>query len=462
MPGVGRGLLRDDNYLVFDGIRNFQTLSPDVQSFLRTPQLMMISKSNRKSTVHRPAQLDTIGIKTFDAGGQVVGQRLIVGLFTSASYNHPPHSIPVLRRKVQRCLEHSGFESTSHDGKALQHILDSYPRDELFQIEERELFATALGILHLQERQRIALFARKDPFERFISALVYVPRDRYNDPARVSSAPAARRERSAATIASHGDAARRVALRPRSASSSTTTPGQVPEVDLRAAVETRLIEIGRTWSERLTAAAIGRHGAQPAMRLAAAASPMRCPACLYRAASPPQTRSTTSTRIEVVEADAAGRSDALSPRRRRGATEPAASRPSTPGPAGASARDVLPMLENLGLRVLTEIPFEVRPRGRRAAPTWIQEFQLASVRWRRRSTSPRSRALFHDGFPAVWRGPPEDDGFNRLILTARPGAGARSCVLRAYCKLLRQAGSSFSQKYMEDTARRHIRPSPRC
>src|SRR5580704_18443629 len=124
--------------------------------------------------------MDGIGIRRFGPDGQVVGIRLFTGLFTSLGYSRSPRSIPLLRLKVQRTMARSGLSPDSHDGKALSHILDTFPRDELFQIREDELFETAIGILNLQERQRIALFVRRDPLERFVSCLVFVPRDRYD------------------------------------------------------------------------------------------------------------------------------------------------------------------------------------------------------------------------------------------------------------------------------------------
>ena len=442
VAGAGRGLLRDDNYLVFDGIRNFNTLSPDVQAFLRTPQLMMISKSNRKSTVHRPAQLDTIGIKTFDADGQVVGQRLIVGLFTSASYNHPPHSIPVLRRKVQRCLEHSGFESTSHDGKALQHILDSYPRDELFQIEERELFATALGILHLQERQRIALFARKDPFERFISALVYVPRDRYNSDVRRRLAAILERafNGSVTAEATHIDES----VLARIHFIVSTTPGQIPDYDA-AIVEAQLVEAGRNWSDRLGEALTRAKGEEAGIDLL-----RRFADALPNSYVERFSAETAVADIELVGQVEEGASVALTLYRdpAQGDLRLKTFHSATP----VALSDVLPMLENLGLKVINEIPFETRPRGAER-PVWIQEFQLV-VRSGQEIDLAKVTPLFENAFPAIWSGALENDGFNRLIFDA--GLSAREIVvLRSYCKLLRQAGSTFSQAYMEDTAGAH-------
>jgi glutamate dehydrogenase len=140
VPGVGLGLLRRDDVQVFDGLRAITRASPDVQAFLRTPQLTMISKSTRRSTVHRPAPMDTIIVKTMDDAGAVNGLRLILGLFTRDAYARLPAEVPVLRQKVRRCHERSGFAPDSRDGRALQHILDTFPRDELFQIDETQLF----------------------------------------------------------------------------------------------------------------------------------------------------------------------------------------------------------------------------------------------------------------------------------------------------------------------------------
>ncbi|MEA2755515.1 MAG: glutamate dehydrogenase, partial [Aliidongia sp.] len=443
VPEVGRGLLRDDNYLVFDGIRNFTTLSPDVQAFLRSPQLVMISKSNRKSTVHRPVPLDTIGIKTFDADGKVVGQKLIVGLFTSVSYGHPPHQIPMLRHKVLSCIEHSGFESTSHDGKALQHILDNYPRDELFQIDERELFQTSLGILHLQDRQRIALFARKDPFERFISALVYVPRDRYNADVRLRMGIVLERA-FGGTIASQSTQLDDAVLA-RIHFIVATTPGQIPDIEI-AAVEQMLVEAGRVWADRLGEALTTAKGEEAGIDLLHRFADALPNGYIERFSA-----EMAVADIERILAIESGLPIALTLYRDaetgNGDLRLKTFHAGTP----IALSDVLPMLENLGLKVINEMPFEVRPRGIGQA-MWIQEFEMVA------RGGPIDLAavtpLFETAFPAVWSGALENDGFNRLILGA--GLSAReTIVLRTYCKLLRQAGSSFSQAYMEDTAGAH-------
>ena len=185
------GILRDEAHPVFGGLRDLSTLPRDVQDFVRRRELLVITKSNRRATVHRTAHMDAIGLRRFDASGEVVGIDLFLGLFTSLAYSRNPRSIPLLRLKVRRIVERAGLPPASHDGKALLHILDTFPRDELFQTDEDPLFDTVIGVLNLQERQRIALFIRRDPLQRFASCLVYVPRERYD---------AALRERFAAIL----------------------------------------------------------------------------------------------------------------------------------------------------------------------------------------------------------------------------------------------------------------------
>ena len=152
----------------------------EVRALALEPEPLVLSKANARSTIHRPSYLDYIGVKAFDDEGHVVGERRFLGLFTTAAYREVPANIPVLRRKVEAVVERAGFPRGSHDHKALVEVLDTYPRDELFQISADELYDIARGILELGERQRVRLFTRTDRYERFVSCLVYLPRDRFN------------------------------------------------------------------------------------------------------------------------------------------------------------------------------------------------------------------------------------------------------------------------------------------
>ena len=435
----GLGLLRQDDYLVFDGLRALTRVSGDVQAFLSGPQPVMVSKSNRRSPIHRPVLMDTILVKRFDAGGTVTGMRLLLGLFTLDSAHRLPHEVPILRRKIGAVQSRAGFAPNSRDARALQHILDTFPRDELFQIDEDQLFETAIGVLHLEQRPALELFVLRDPFFRFATCLVYLPRDRFN-------AEVARRigailvQEFAGQISIETTQFTSTAL-VRLHFVITTPTGQTGTTDV-ADIRRRLTEALRTWSDRLSEALSRLHGAKGAQAM------MR----RYARAFPPsyQDRSDAhAASLDMAHIDAV-----LEGRPIEVALKPLASgtlclrlyRAERPVPLS----DVLPVLENLGLRVITELPFEVAPRDA-AHPVWVQELELQALA---ADHSTDAAARFEDAFRQIWAGTLESDGFNRLVLNA--GLSARQVVvLRTYAKLLRQAGSLFSQAYMEDVISAH-------
>jgi glutamate dehydrogenase len=256
------GILRDEAHSVFGGLRGLSSLPPDVQDFIRRRELLLVTKSNRRATVHRTAHMDAIGLRRFDLHGEVVGIRLFLGLFTSEVYSRDPRSIPLLRLKVRDVFQRAGFSPTSHNGKVLLRILETFPRDELLQTDEDQLFDTIIGILNLRGRLRIAVFIRRDALERFVSCLVYVPRERYD---------AALRNRFASILeeAFAGQVSAFYTQLDESALARIhfiirTSRGAVPTVDA-AVLEERLAEAGRNWMDRLqeaAAAAFGDEGAR--------------------------------------------------------------------------------------------------------------------------------------------------------------------------------------------------------
>ncbi len=445
-PGRGLGLCRDDAFVIFDGLRNLGALPPDVQEFVRQPRLMKIAKANRRSPVHRSAYLDAIGLKKFGPKGQVVGERVFLGLFTSTAYSERPTAIPLLADKIARIVKRSGIAPNSHDGKALQHILETYPRDELFQASEDDLLETALGIVHLQERQRIALFVRRDPYERFISAMVFVPRDRFNTDLRIrfhqilAKAYAGRTSAFYVHFADDSQLVRVLFI-------VGTVPGKVPNVSVEE-LERELVEAGRSFSDRLKEALVDAEGeAQGLAKLRR-----------YGDAFPSAYREDFTPEQAVA--------DIITAERVLGGIEPIGlnlyrqvdAADNELGfrvfhkDAPVPLSDLLPMLENMDLKVMTEVPYEIRPKaiGTNAAgeAVWLHDFtvicnhkdvDLASV-----------KAAFEETFSAIWTGLAESDRFNRLVI----GAGLRVrevAALRAFAKYLRQAGIPFSQSYMEDT-----------
>ena len=436
------GILREAGYLVFGGLRDLAALPADVQEFLRRRELLIVAKTDRRATVHRPAHMDAIAIRRFGPDGAVVGLRLFIGLFTSVAYSSSPRSIPLLRRKIEHVMARSGLPPASHDGKALMHILETFPRDELFQIGEAELFDTASGILNLQERQRIALFVRRDPLERFVSCLVYVPRDRYDSDLRqtfgelLETAFAGTLE----DFYTHLDESvlARVQFIVR------TTRGAVPAVDA-AVLERRLAEAGRSWTDRLAEAADAAFGETEARAKLRRFAPFPV---AYQLRTAPAQAILDLDRIEAALA---------------GAPLEALLQPAEGGGDGAPElrlyrraepvilSDVLPILENLGLRIVAEEPYRIETEAGEAV--WVHEFTLAPGAGLGRLTASASRR-FEAALVAAWTGEIENDGFNRLVLAA--GLTARqTMILRLYAKFLRQAGSSFSQAYMEETLARH-------
>ncbi len=443
--GSGLGILRDDNISVFDGLRNFDKLPPEVRHFLRQSRLFMITTSNHRATVHRAVHMDTIGVKRFDERGRIVGERLFVGLLTSVAYSRSPREIPLLRRKVENCFARAGFAPASHDGKALLHILESYPRDELFQISDEELFDIALGILHLQERQRIALFVRRDPFERFVSCMVYIPRDRYTTELRQRIQGILERAWNGRMTAyyTHMTDAPLGRLHVIIA----TTPGHIPAVEV-ADVEARLVEAGRSWADQLQDALLEAKGEAhglAALRRFADAFPLS-----YRERFSAHAAVFDIGRIE--EATTSGTLALNLYRPVEAAGNEVRLKLYNAGDQ-VPLSDVLPMLEHMGLKVISELPYTIAPtappQGERERPIWIHDFGMVTPDGAEVDVS-GVRELFHEAFARVWSGEMENDGFNRLVL--RAGLSWREVVvLRAYCKYLRQAGIPFSQAYMEET-----------
>ncbi len=246
VPGSSLGLLREG--ATKEVSASFAALPPEVRAYARRPELLVITKSTARSTVHRPGYLDYIAVKRFDAAGNVTGEDRFLGLYTSTAYSANPADIPLLRRKTANVVARSGVAPGSHAGKALINILANYPRDELFQITEDELLQTAMAILHLGERQRFRLFVRRDPFERFLSCLIYAPRENFSTALR-------RKWQAILTAAFNGSSSEfnvhlSESMLARIQITVRTTPGKIPEFDVRE-LEARLVASARRWDDDL-------------------------------------------------------------------------------------------------------------------------------------------------------------------------------------------------------------------
>jgi glutamate dehydrogenase len=443
-PESGLGVVRDPAFHVFGGMRNISELPAEVRAEIERPLLINISKGNRQSSVHRPVLLDVITIKDIAKNGAVVGQWQAVGLFTSVAYNESVRSIPLLRRKVAETLRRAGFTPGSYNGKNLATILEAYPRDELLQIDQDLLFDTAMGILHLQERQRIALFLRPDTFRRFMSALVYVPRDIYNTELRRRFQAIIEQSLNGPVTQFYTQISDSVLARLH----FIVQTGQLnfPDVEPKA-IEVKLIEAARSWRDHLSQALIEAKGEEKGLAILDRYGEAFGSA--YRERFPGQAAVPDIDRVEEVLSTRQIAMNLYTPLDAEG--DDVHFKVFNPGKPIALS-DILPMLENMGLRVLEEVPFRVRPKGV-DGKIWIQDFSMRLKGGGQVQVS-RVKQAFHDAFRRIWSGEAEDDGFNRLVLGA--GLAWREVViLRAYAKYLRQTGFTFSQTYVEDALADH-------
>ncbi|WP_347337830.1 NAD-glutamate dehydrogenase domain-containing protein [Magnetospirillum sp. 15-1] len=433
----GLGILSDAGAHVFDETVTLADMPVELRAFVQRPDPLMVTKSARHAVIHRPVRMDIIGLKQFDAKGRVVGLHAFLGLFTSAAYNDRPAQIPLLRRKIARVEARADFNKSGHDAKALVNILETYPRDELFQVSEDALFETSIGILHLQDRQRVAVFLRNDEFERFVSCLVFVPRDRYDTPLRLAIT-AMLEEAVGGTLDAFYTQVADLPLA-RLHFIIRTTPGHLLRVDAPA-LEMRIADAARTWYEHLQDALVQTHG--EAAGLALARRWGRAFPASYR-----ESHGVLAAVADVGRIQAASGGDIVLNLYRPVEAEPYQGRlklyrSGHPVPLSG----ILPMLEAMGLVVIAEVPHEIVPASG-GGTVWVHDFEVESADGSPLDVAER-RDLFHDALAAVWRGDADSDGFNRLVLSA--GLSWREImVLRAYTKYLRQTGITYSQAYIE-------------
>ncbi len=401
----------------------------------RAPELLVLTKANTPSTVHRGSYLDYVGVKTFDAKGEVTGEHRFLGLWTSSAYHKPPAEIPLLRRKLDAVIAHFGLPEQSHDAKSVVNVIETFPRDELFQTPAAELIPIVRGIVNLYERRRVRLFVRRDSYERFYSCLVYVPRDRYNTEVRERIERIVRQRFGGTHVESQVQISDSMLARLHLL---VRTPQGAPPVSDIGAIENAIAAAAATWEDRLQQALIARGVERDAVELAARYARLFPPA--YRADADAAQALDDIADLEALAANPAVPQINLRSVGKQAGLRLRILKSGDP----ISISDILPMLENFGLRVVAEHPYHI-PTGEPA--TWIQDFEL-EARDVRRADIDKLAPLFQEALLATWRAEVENDGFNRLLLSA--GLSAREIVvLRAYCRYLLQTGIPFSQAYME-------------
>nr|WP_239579093.1 NAD-glutamate dehydrogenase [Microlunatus panaciterrae] len=430
VPGTGLGILRADK----DVEGAFHALPPESGR----PLLMVITKDNFKSTVHRPTYLDYIGLRTLDEDGNVTGERRFLGLFASSAYSESVPRIPVLRSKAKEVLRRSGYDESSHGGKAIMDVLDTYPRDELFQTRVSELAPIVDRVAHLKERRQVRLLVRRDPYNRYLSCLVYLPRDRYTTAVRTKMQNVLMEALGGASIDYSARVTESVLARLHFVVRMPV--GQsLPEIDLRE-LERELTRATRSWNDEFAdqlaasgedgelTALVGalpegykedfthRQAVQDLKALAALTGDDEMSMAVYK---PDRSVDEADLRLKIFRVH-----------------------------ESMSLSRVLPHLSLLGVDVIDERPYELDLSETERA--YIYDFGLkvpggeegVRTRW-----TPEARTMFSEAFEASYTGRSEPDGFNALVMGADL-SWRQVSVLRAIGRYLRQAGTTYSQTYI--------------
>jgi glutamate dehydrogenase len=443
-PTDGLGVLRDPARTVLRRANEPAILMGQVKDTLVSDPPVTVAKSNVKSLVHRRGYMDYVGVKRYGADGRPLGEVRFVGLFTAEAYDQPASAVPLIREKAARVLERAGALPGSHNEKRLKNIVENHPRDELFQSSEDQLLELAQGILHLHDRPRVRVFERRDPFDRFASVLLYVPRDRYDSDIR----------KRAGEILAEAYGGRVSAFYPSFSETPLArvhyiigfAPGQHPWPDLRR-LEAQIAEAARTWEDRFEAAvrASGRAPEEVSTTVAA-----------YRDAFPAGYRDRFDAAealhdVAVIEDFEAGQP--IRVRAYRTVTDTALQFRFKLYRCGEPAHlaDVLPILESMGLKAIAEAGFPIAREGK--PPVWVHDFELEDPRGANLVFAEVKEA-FEAAVVAVWTGQTENDGFNRLVLELSiPWRDA--ALVRALARFRQQSGLDPSQRVQEQALSNH-------
>ncbi|MET0496836.1 MAG: NAD-glutamate dehydrogenase domain-containing protein [Steroidobacteraceae bacterium] len=441
LPETGLGILRPRRGRA-ESSKSTKTLRGELRDQARDTHPLTITKANSVSTVHRATYLDYLSVKTFDRTGRVTGEHRFLGLFTTGVYHLSPREIPLLRHKIDRVVASFGLDPASHDGKAVMHVLETYPRDELFQASVADLIRIVRAVVNLYERQRVRVLMRRDGFGRFYSILIYVPRDRYNTQVRHKIEAVVRQQLAATDVDSQIQLSDSVLARVHMiVRVPETNAGRVDANQL----EEKIADAVLTWDDRLRQQLVESQGETAGVPTAERFSGA-FPAAYQDDVSAAMAVDDIA-QLEEVIADydrivlrlVAGRDSIVHLRLFRSA-------------APIVLSQALPILENMGFVVLSERPYRITVRGKH--DLWLQDFEM-----RRRdggSVDPAQLGTrVTDAFLAVWNDRAENDGFNRLVVAAGL-TWRQAMVLRAYCRFILQSGVAFSQAYMEQVLASNI------
>ena len=439
VKGSGLGVLAGDGHL--GRPRLLSELPPAGRQRVREQRLLNLTKANSRSTIHRSSYLDYVGIKTFGPDGRVTGERRFLGLFSSEVYNRSVFIVPRARRTAAEVLARSDFPAKGHDQKRLEIILERYPRDDLLQMDADELFPVAMAIAGLQERRRVRVFARRELFGRFVTVLVYLPRDRYNTSTRVAI-EGVLAEAYRGTLAEwDAQMSESVLARLRFV---LQTEGDDDLVD-PAQLEPMIQSLVQVWVDELRGAIASHFGQETAVKLGHAfgdAFPVE-----YQRAFDPRTGASDIEFLDSLTDAADLRVSAYRvPGRPTSAFKLKLYRRGSP----VSLTAVMPLLTNLGVTVLDERPYQVTPTDR--DPLWIYDFTLEHTGSQLDFAT--AAELVEDAVATVWSAAVEDDPLNQLVLKAGLTVG-QIAVLRAYTRYLQQIRFGHSTAFVEQALTEH-------
>lgn len=430
--GAGLGILSNPDVLVLRTGKDAVTTTPEILAFLDGPDFLIVTKANVKSIVHRRAYMDYVGVKRFDKNGNVVGELRIVGLFTSTAYTSLAKDIPLLRSKIDRVKEHFGFDPMSHSGRMLDNTLESYPRDDLFQIDTTLLATFAEQINDLADRPRVRALPRIDHFDRFVSVIVYVPREEYDSIVREKIGSYLKEAYDGRVSAYYpafpeGGVARVHFIIGRSG-------GKTPRVP-QAKLEEAIRAITARWDDRFEALA-----GPKALRIHVTPA--------FQDLFPPEE---TFSDLADIAACAEGEAIRIAfyTREKDGIELCCLKIFHAAGQLALSRR--VPLLENLGFNVISEGTFDIDVTLSDGSEKLVVLHDMdLEARAGVETDISRHGATLEEAFLAAFAGRIDNDNFNRLIVSAELSARETS-VLRAYGRYLRQVGVPYSQDYIATT-----------
>lgn len=432
VPDSGLGVLRDE---ASSAAKTYAELPPKARKMALSKDILIIAKTNTKSTVHRQAYTDYIGVKRFNESGELIGEHRFIGLYTSTAYHSSPRQIPFLRHKVDKVIHELGYPPDSHDGKEAVHILETLPRDDLFQASHEELLDLTLAIIQLKERKRVRLLVRKDAFARYLSCLVYVPSEIFTtDLANAMQdilLDSFKGLESYFTTTFSDSVLARIHFQVR------INPKALVEYNV-AEIEKKLIAVARTWTDELKNQLINYYGESEGLRYF----------YKYNKAFPASYSESYTAEEAVKDIE---KIEALSPDHPLGMLfyktngDDTLSLKLFHAEQTVVLSDVLPILENMGLRIIGERPHELK--FKEGGRVWVNDFIMTYAVTKTIDIND-VKDIFQEAFVKIWYGEAENDGFNRLVLEANL-TWQETAMLRGYTKYLRQTGFTFSQNYIE-------------